>query len=42
MQKRICPACGFPCYSAAAEQVWKCPRCGSTIPVEEGSNDEME
>lgn len=33
MQERICPVCGKPCYSAAAEEkVWECPHCGADVP----------
>lgn len=35
MQKRVCPVCGLPQYSAAAEGIWHCPRCGAEIPAGE-------
>jgi ribosomal protein S27AE len=37
MQKRVCPICGLPQYSAAAEQAWRCPRCGA-VPLAEEEN----
>lgn len=39
MQKRICLVCGLPWYLAAVGQVWKCPRCGAEIPVEEAEGN---
>lgn len=33
MQKRICPVCGLPWWSAAQEKAWRCSRCGAQIPV---------
>lgn len=35
MVSRICPQCGLPWYSAAAEETWICPECGAKIPPQE-------
>lgn len=32
MEKRICPVCGLPAYSAVEERDWICPNCGGEIP----------
>lgn len=37
MEKRICPSCGLPWYSAVAGGIWHCPRCGARIPAGEHS-----
>ncbi|WP_297202389.1 hypothetical protein [Thermanaeromonas sp.] len=41
MQKRICPGCGLPWWSAAAGTVWKCPNCGAEIPVPEETDEKL-
>lgn len=38
MQKRTCPVCGLPQYSAAVEQTWRRVRCGAEIPAGEQEN----
>lgn len=32
MQKRICPNCGQPWYSAAENEIWLCSVCGAKVP----------
>lgn len=34
MQERICPTCKRPCYSAAVDNIWRCPYCGTEIKPE--------
>jgi ribosomal protein L37AE/L43A len=42
MQKRICPNCNFPCYSAAETAIWLCPRCGAEILPREDPKEDTE
>ena len=35
LNKRICPKCSTPWYSADTMDIWKCEDCGSEIPVPE-------
>jgi len=34
MEKRICPRCSKPVYSADSSNDWVCVHCGATVPIE--------